>query len=705
MYLCKSIGDTDSLPSTIYRTKQMNIKNIILSITLLFLGTSNMAWANTPGNTTTPAASGNIYWTDGAGRVTYSINTTVSNVVSIALKMFSNDMMAITGLPARTKSGANIQIFQLDQLTNKEFAALEKLGTPLHQFITKKEAFYMGTRKGKLIVVGSDARGTAYAIMELSRLAGVSPWIDCNDVRPKPTNTLYVKTGFESLQSPSIEYRGLALNSSKWMNPKNYSNLCRLMLRLRANTLWQHDSKHELAYDKAVVDSFDIYVGVNGKVQELSGKKHKKHHKKSIGQVKMLWEDPQLAFSNMSPGIILKELTANNESKASHDEKDEAWIANVKNPKMAPYRLSLFMEMAWNTQSVRPSNLENHLSAWLTNQFGNNAGKVLFPIMKEYFRLTNIRESEYMTMPFGDNEFHSGEFGNELERYLYAYDVLKQQVDQAERTIPAYQKDGFFETIKFPVYAAALIAEKELEAQEARHIARPGLFLKDDEAKAAAALSLNAYQELQQLIARYQNIGRGKWRGIISSADLSVLPPTLPGALSSKEVVRYLRDAFNRSEELKPLSSQTQDVIAKNAYEWNKTSGSGIELIPFLGHSNKVVELPRGASLRYTFYSDKEGDARFTVAGIPNYDNTKGNMRISIRIDNGEPVVCSLKEAYGSKAWKLNIWRGQSLKSFYTTLSYGNHTIEIKALDDQVMIDQWILDFDVDREYYMIPKE
>lgn len=686
----------------------MKIKNIILSIPLLFLGTNNMAWANTPGNTTTAAPSGNIYWTDGSGKVTYSINATVSNVVSIALNMFSNDMRAVTGYAAKAKNGANIQIFQLDQLTNKEFAALEKLGTPLHQFITKKEAFYMGTRKGKLIVVGSDARGTAYAIMELSRLAGVSPWIDWNDVRPKPANTLYVKTGFESLQSPSVEYRGLALNSSAWMAPGNYNNLCRLMLRLRANTLWQHDAKHGMAYDKAVVDSFDIYVGVNGKVQELSGKKHKKHHKKSIEQVKMLWDDQQLTFSNMSPGIILKELTASKEDnsyKKNNDEKSEAWIANVKNPKMSPYRLSLFMDKAWNTQSVRPSNLENHLSAWLTNQFGNQAGRVLFPIMKEYFRLTNIREPEHMTMPFGDNEFHSGEFGNELERYLYAYDVLKQQVDQAERTIPAYQRDGFFETIKFPVYAAALIAEKELEAQEARHIARPGLFLKDDEAKAAAALSLNAYQELQQLIASYQKIGRGKYRGIVSSTNLSILPPSLPGTLSSKEVVRYLRDAFNRSEELKSLSSQSQDVIAKNAYEWNRTSGSGIELIPFMGHSNKVVELPRGASLRYTFYSDKEGDARFTVAGIPNYDNTKGNMRISVRIDNGDPVVCSLKEAYGSKAWKLNAWRGQSLQSFYTTLSYGNHTIEIKSLDDNVMIDQWILDFDVDREYYMIPKE
>ena len=75
----------------------------------------------------------------------------------------------------KKKSGAPIQIYQLDQLTNKEFSAVEKLGAPLHLIITAKDAFYIGTRKGKLIVIGSNARGTAYAIMKLSELAGVSP--------------------------------------------------------------------------------------------------------------------------------------------------------------------------------------------------------------------------------------------------------------------------------------------------------------------------------------------------------------------------------------------------------------------------------------------------------------------------------------------------------------------------------------------------
>ena len=122
-----------------------------------------------------------------------------------------------------------------------------------------------------------------------------------------------------------------------------------------------------------------------------------------------------------------------------------------------------------------------------------------------------------------------------------------------------------------------------------------------------------------------------------------------------------------------------------------------------LGHSNKAVKLPKGASLRYRFASSQLGDARFTLAVIPGYLSNTKDMRVSVSIDNAEPVVCQMMEDTRSKDGKFGIWRGQVLKSFYVTLLDGYHTIDIKALDDNVIIDQWALDFDVDREYYVFP--
>lgn len=669
------------------------------------------------------AAAPNIYWTDANGQVSYNINDKTAPVVKIALNLFENDMKGVTGYAAKQKNTAPIQIFQLDQLSNKEFSNLEKLGAPVQKIITTKDAYFIGVRKKKLIVVGSNARGTAYAILELSKMAGVSPWSDWYDLKPQPRKSIFTPVDQQWIGIPRIEFRGLALNGSKWMNPQNYSRIARLMLRLKYNTLWQLDGKHDVIYNKAVVDSFDICIAENYRVTEWTGKKHKKKHRKTLENVKMVCDNAEMPIENVAPGLVLDMLNNKDylETKSerrekshrheAHNDEDCAWIANVTNPKKAPLQLAMMSDLAWNPYALK-AGIRNYLQSWLNNLFGSVAGKKIQPLMEEYYRLTSIRQPAYMAMPYGDTEFHSGEFGNELERFLYNYDLLKTKTVNIERTLPAGQKDGFFEIVKYPIFSAALIAEKELEAQEARHIARPGLFYKDDEAKAAAAVSLNAYNTLKQLNAYYARIGKGKWANFINVKSSEMQAPQLPGTLRANEIKSLMADAFNRNTDFLALSTYTNDIIAKNAYEWQKgynapqsqgKDAERIRLIPLLGHSNKAVKLPKGATLNYTFYCRNGGDARFTLAVIPCYLNNQKNMRVSVSIDRAEPVVCQMKEIFNSKEWKFDHWRGQSLKNFYVTLSSGNHTIEIKALDDNVIIDQWVVDFDVDREYYVFP--
>ncbi len=677
-------------------------KNIILSATFVMMGGMSVI-ASTRKKEVAPTAATTIYWHDGNGRVSYHINANPSTVVKAALQMFADDMTAVMGMPAREKSDAPIQIYQLDQLTNKEFAALEKLAPPIHQFITHPDSYWIGTRQGKLVVVGSNGRGTAYAIMQLSRMAGVSAWKDYYQIVPQHRSVLSTPAGYERMQIPAVEYRGLLLNQSEWMKSGNNSKLCRLMLRLNANMLWREDGKHHATYNKEVTDSFDIIIGHAGKVVETSGKKHKKH-KKSIDYANILWENNVPCFSSMSPGLIAAMLQQSATAQASQDkhkkhtshaeEKEEAWIANVDDPQAATYKLSLFMDMAWNKEAATTGNIENHLVSWLKEQLGSDvAGKTL-PLVKEYYRLTNIRPTPYMSMPYGDWEFHSGEFGNELERYLYAYDQLKEKALKLERSITGSQQSVFRNLVSKPINIAALTAEKELEAQEARHIARPGLFSKDDEAKAAAALSLTAYQKL---------------KAICPTAAM----PSLPGTLTQKEIDQSLKDAFNRATDLKPYTL-TKAIVAKNACQWtssaagkkasdDKDAPSAITLLPLAGHSMKAVCLPQGASLSYRFDSSLAGDARLTLAALPNYGKGEGEKRVSITIDNQEPVTISMSDSYGSKAWNMDIWRGQTRKSIYTTIGRGSHTIEIKAIDEGIVLDQWVLDFDLDRAYYVIP--
>ena len=116
----------------------------------------------------------------------------------------------------------------------------------------------------------------------------------------------------------------------------------------------------------------------------------------------------------------------------------------------------------------------------------------------------------------------------------------------------------------------------------------------------------------------------------------------------------------------------------------------------------KAVKLPKGNSLTYHFYA-KEGDAILYTALIPTQANGKGDIRYSVSVDGGKPVVYSLKEPFRSERWKTNVLRGQALRSTPVSLTGDNHTLVIIALDDHIVIDQWMIDYKPDRSFYMFP--
>jgi hypothetical protein len=142
--------------------------------------------------------------------------------------------------------------------------------------------------------------------------------------------------------------------------------------------------------------------------------------------------------------------------------------------------------------------------------------------------------------------------------------------------------------------------------------------------------------------------------------------------------------------------------VAKNAYRYSQAS-DGCQPIQMLGHSMNAVSIPKGGELTFDFTVEKEGDATLYTAMIPTQPNDKGDLRYQVQLDNQEPVVISLKEKYRSDFWKVSVLRGQALKQTPVNVNKGKHTLKIKALDDHIIMDQWMLDFKKDRKFYVIP--
>lgn len=821
----------------------------------------------------------NFIWYDGQQAISYNVPRNTSPVVNIALDMFAEDMKLVTGLhPKQVPSKhAAIRIIQLDKADNRTQKDLYVAGIPVNDLIRKQDAFYIAVTdnspKQQLLIVGSNGRGTAYGILELSRMAGVSPWVWWGDVTPQKQTQLTVASDFKSMQSPSVKYRGIFLNDEDWSlqpwswktfepgNPtgrigaRTYKEIFKLLLRLRANAIWP--GMHGITTPfylvpgaKEAADSCGIAIGTSHceplmrnnvgewKVKErgaynyitnrnsvqaywterlkevnryenmytigmrgihdghMEGVKTMKEKVNALQQVindqrsllsqyinrdvtkipqvfvpykevldimenglevpediTLMWCDDNYGYMTRlsdeiqqkrsggsgvyyhlsywgrphdymwlcttQPGLIY------NEMKQAYDHNArEVWIVNVHDLKPAAYDLELFLDMAWDINSVTGTTLNNHLEAWLCREFGSQAGKKLLPAMLEYYRLCGIRKPEHMgwtqvelsnrkVHPRGrsqviNTEFSLTEFGGELDRYLESYEKVKTAVTEAEKLVTPDRKDAFYSHIKYQVFGASAMATKMLEAQRARSYSMgqcdEALWKRKDAMLTACAKSQNAYQEIRRLTDYYNNkMADGKWKHSMchDPRDLYVFyPPILPVGLTDEEVRNYLPTSAVAKEH--PIKADK--CIAMNACRYTHAT-KGAKTIQALGHSMNAVSLPQGSSLTFEFDCPWEGEAVLSTAVIPTQPNDKGDIRFSVSIDGEKPQICSFREKGRTETWKQNVMRGQARKETKHTLNKGKHTLTITALDKHVVIDQWMLDFKKDRKFYLFPLE
>ncbi len=764
----------------------------------------------------------NIVWYDGSNAVSYQVEGKAAPVVQQALRLFEGDMELVTGKKAVASKNAVIRIVQGKG---------------------SDDGFCISVKDGKIVVEGHNARGAAYGLLELSRMAGVSPWVWWGDVRPHSKNKLSLADDFRVEKTPSVQYRGIFINDEDWsirkwsqdnMGPQTYKRLFELMLRLRANIIWpaMHDVSpgfFTVKGNKEMADSFGILIGtshcepllrnnvaewnvkergaynyitnreavkkywaerlkqvkgseefftigmrgihdgsmegvktpeekLNGLQQVIDDQREliKKYYSKDVEKVPqvfipykevleiyesglrvpddvtLMWCDDNYGYltrlpdaeqqkrkggggvyyhlsywgrphdylwlTTTQPGLIYTEM------KAAYDHNcRKLWIANVHDPKVAAYDLELFLDMAWDIESLTPSpspkergvfTLNQHLENWLCTQFGAEVGHAIAPAMRELYRLNGIRRPEFMgwtqveldkkKYPGGKSVPTTTEFTRKqaFER-MNDFAKIEATVDVYSQMIPEYLQDAYFAHVLYPVHASAAMTRKMLSKGR-------------------------DYNLIQMLTEHYNTMNNGKWKGLMSAAprDLPVFAPDVKTEINEE---RKTKDERLETWNLKP---ETCDFIARNACDYTSSNplslkGAGGGPIQMLGHSMQAVSLPKGGELAYEFETPLQlegtGEAVLYTAMIPTQPSDKGDLRYEVRIDDQTPVVISLKEPYRSEQWKKNVLRCQALKQTPIRLTKGSHKLYIKALDDHIIVDQWMVDFNKERQFYVIP--
>ncbi|MDE6547802.1 MAG: glycosyl hydrolase 115 family protein [Muribaculaceae bacterium] len=813
-----------------------------------------------------------MVWYDGNNPVSFYFSENCDPVVTVAAGMFAADMEAVTGQLGRRvdRDNAIIRIYQLDASSDSEIKDARKAGINIKALSNLTDGFAIREADGVIHIAGANGRGAAYGLLEMSRKAGVSPWIWWGDVVPAAKDSLTIEDGFTDMQGASVERRGIFINDEDWslrpwshlnfepsdkteIGSSTYRKIFELLLRLRGNTLWPAMHEGTTAFflvegAKQQADSCGIIIGTshcepmlrNNVGEWDTSKRGRFNYKTNKDEVHRYWKerlqqvkdskggniftigmrgihdssmegyktveekfeglqqviddqqvliaenigDPSLQdqvfvpykevlelyemglnvpeyvtlmwcddnhgyltrlsnekeqqrsggggvyyhlsywgqphdylwLTTTQPGLIFHQMR-----QAYDNNVRKLWIANVHDPKVAGYDLELFLDLAWDINSIDASSLRSHYKAWLTRQFGEKAAELIFPVMHDFYRLCGERRPEFMgwsqvekdrnlyerrLSPVRSTEFNPNEFGDELNRYVEEFDKASYVVDYATKFVDPSLYDAYYAAVIYPVCVSAAHARSILKAQEARTLAsgrnatvdRAAL---EERIRDACAQSQRAYQQVRKLTEYYNNVvsdGKWKWSMDMRPRDLPVFfAPSLPLVLTEQEMLRYpTPDVRNPNP---PLPGNT---VVANADSYSLVRGKATP-IGMLGHSMNAVSLGKGSSLTYDFEIAEESDGVIRVALIPTHAIDGEDVRFSISIDGSNPVIFSLKEPFRSEQWKENVMRGQTIRTVAVSLKAGKHNLEIKALDENIVVDQWMWDPDPNRKFYLFP--
>lgn len=672
--------------------------------------------------------------------------------------------------------------------------------------------------KGKpmLVVAGSDKRGTAYGLLEVSRLMGVSPWEWWADVRPSKRSHLRLDASFRSCQSPSVAYRGVFINDEDWgltpwsgqtyeptnvkgeIGPRTHARIFELMLRLRANTFWP--AMHECSVpfyctpgNKEMADKYGIFLGTshcepmmrntNGewkragkgdydyvnnraevysfweqRVKEVAGSDNiytlgmrgvhdgKMNGANTIAEQKavlvdalkdqrqllaryvnkevtkvpqvfipykevldiyhaglqvpdnvtLMWCDDNYGYIRHLPtaqerarkggngvyyhisywgrphdylwlGTAHPSLVYTQMKQAYEHGIQQLWILNVGDIKPSEYQTELFLDMAWNIDSVNRVGITGHLNQWLTNVFGSSLATQLAPLMQEHYRLAYICKPEFLghtrveekdpaykiitDLPWSEPE---------IRERLAAYELLSTQVEALAKQLTPSQHDAYFQLVKYPVQAAAQMNKKLLVAQLARH------------AKADWSQSDAAYDSIASLTDTYNRLGGGKWNRM-----MDFRPRQLP-----------VFQRVAQQEASASLPAYRAPLVLLNGTDHTASSGE-IASCEGLGYQGKALSLAPGSSIDFAVGSLLADSVEIEVRLLPNHPVEGGRLRFSLAVDGQQPTVFSYQTEGRSEEWKRNVLRNQAIRKITLPVKQQQtHSIRITAIDKGIIVDQ-----------------
>ena len=392
-----------------------------------------------------------------------------------------------------------------------------------------------------------------------------------------------------------------------------------------------------------------------------------------------------------------------NELKKAYDAgADRYWLLNVGDIKPMELGMQTFFDMAWNFAAFDHKTANRHQASILSTLFGIDCQS----LMNEYYRLAWSRKPEYMGWEYQwDDREHSGlkstEFSftnyHEAQHRLSDYARISDEAQRLSLQLPAESCPAFFELVQYPVQASFQMNRKFLMAQLNQELAGK---LRPDEGNWAGHQSRQAYDSINALTARYNNMLNGKWRHMMTVPPGYVsLYHNMPALTVASDIADTPVDVTCPSEE----KYSRMHVVDLACYD--KKSGE-VNIIEGMGYDWRSVQL-NGGTATYTLPRIDADSVDVVLHVVPLWPLYPGkNNRVGLSVDGSSMQVLTNQFKEYSRTWKDQVMRNGFSRRFRFAVNkqMATHQLTLHTVDEGQIVQRVVVDWGGLRESYVGPE-
>ncbi|RNL82386.1 hypothetical protein ED312_17140 [Sinomicrobium pectinilyticum] len=418
------------------------------------------------------------------------------------------------------------------------------------------------------------------------------------------------------------------------------------------------------------------------------------------------------------PVLMYEEL-----KKAYDTGADRYWLLNIGDIKPAELGMQTFFDMAWDLDSYDFKNINQHQSRFLAGIFGAKYEKEFQEILDTYYRLAWSRKPEFMGW---EREWDAPEYReltdtdysfqnyNDAQQRLADYRDISDLSDKILRELPEAYRPAFFEMVAYPVMGSYQMNRKFLLAQLNHEQVKENNF---SAANWAAEQSQTAYDSINSLTEKYNNLLGGKWKGMMQ------LAPGLVARYQNMPDVVYTKGAGHTPVDLSPQKSKNRlegctvldlakytDKVAKDGHTLRVIEGIGYdwEVIQLGEATEKTAdpENPDGSRFEYEFSRVDADSVTVYVYTLPVFPLYEGkSTRFGISVDNQPVYVTENRPKEFSEGWKDQVLQNGALAvaGFPVEQKAKKHTLKLTCGDPGVIVQRIVIDWGGLKKTYVGP--